>query len=59
MYADSFKLMSLGMYVRMNINAVDYKSESSIIHTHILTIADTCVCQSIHAFKLMSIGIAV
>lgn len=59
MYADTFKLMSMGMSVRMNINPLAYKSRSIIIYAHIKANADTCLRQSIHAFKIMSKGTAV
>lgn len=59
MYADTFKLMSLGMSVRTSINPDAYESWSVIIYTHIKPNADTCLRQSIHAFKLMSKGTAV
>lgn len=59
MCADTFKLMSMGMSVRMNINPLAYKSRSIIIYAHIKATADTCLRQSINAFKLMSKGTAV
>lgn len=59
MHADTFKFMFAGMFVRTYIESDICTRESSFRRIRIWSLADSHARQGIHAFNLMSIGIAV